>query len=78
MTDDPLARAFAFQSAACAQFGSTFYASLTQLVADDPDDGVWALFAPWDGQSFEDLAGHLAGGGASLAGGVVEDDPGEP
>jgi hypothetical protein len=54
MTDDPLARAFQFQSAACAQFGSAFYAALTRLVADDRDGSVRALFAPWDGQSFED------------------------
>ena len=56
MTDDALARAFEFQSAACAQFGSAFYAALTQRIAADASGGVRALFAPWDGQSFEDLA----------------------
>lgn len=60
MTDGPLARAFEFQSAACAQFGSAFYAELTRLIAADAEGGVRALFAPWDGQSFEDLAGAAA------------------
>ena len=55
MTDNPLARAFEFQSAACGQFGSAFYAALTRLIAADAAGGVRALFAPWDGQSFEDL-----------------------
>jgi hypothetical protein len=55
MTDDPLARAFAFQSTACAQFGSGFYAELTQLIAADADGCVRALFVRWDGQSFEDV-----------------------
>jgi hypothetical protein len=55
MTDDPLARAFEFQSTACAQFGSRFYAALTQLVAADAAGCVRRLFAPWDGQPFEDV-----------------------
>jgi hypothetical protein len=57
MADDPLARAFTTQSGVCASFGSPFYAALTQRVADDLDGGVRALFAPWDGQSFEELMG---------------------
>jgi hypothetical protein len=57
MADDPLARVFETQSEVCASFGSAFYAALTGLVAADLDACVRGLFAPWEGQSFEDLMG---------------------
>jgi hypothetical protein len=58
--NEPLARAFAFQSAGCAQFGSRFYAELTEMIADDADSNdlptsVLHLFTPREDQSFEDL-----------------------
>src|SRR6185312_2665676 len=57
MTDDPLARTFETQGAVCAQFGSAFYGELAALIAGDLGPCVRALFAPWDGGSFEDLMG---------------------
>ena len=57
MTDDPLVRTFETQSQVCAQFGSAFYGDLAGLIAADLAACVRALFAPWDGQSFEDLTG---------------------
>ena len=54
MTDDPLARNFETQSEVCAQFGSAFYGELARLIAGDLEGCVRALFAPWEGQSFED------------------------
>ncbi|HWF77986.1 MAG TPA: DUF2332 family protein [Caulobacteraceae bacterium] len=57
MTDDPLTRNFETQSGVCAQFGSAFYGALAGLIAADLSPCVRALFAPWEGQSFEDLMG---------------------
>ena len=56
MTDDPLARVFQGQAQICAAFGSPFYAALAGRAADDLDE-IRGLFAPWDGQSFEELMG---------------------
>jgi len=56
MTDDPLARVFRGQAQICASFGSPFYAALAGRAADGLDE-MRGLFAPWDGQSFEELMG---------------------
>jgi hypothetical protein len=55
MADDPLLRAVKAQAAVCASFGSLFYAGLMTAMAADFDDAARALFAPWDGLSFEAL-----------------------
>jgi len=57
MTDDPLVRNFETQAEVCAQFGSAFYGELARLIAHDLAGGVRALFAPWEGASFEDQMG---------------------
>jgi hypothetical protein len=54
MTDDPLAQMLRAQAQVCASFGSPFYAALLGRVAGDLDE-LRALFAPWRGQSFEEL-----------------------
>ena len=56
MPADPLARAFQTQGEVCRQFGSAFYAELTQLIAAEIGS-VEQLFEPWSGQSFEELMG---------------------
>jgi hypothetical protein len=56
MSDDPLVRVFETQASICAAFGSAFYAGLSRRIAEDPGP-IRALFAPWDGCSFEDLMG---------------------
>ncbi|HEY3798913.1 MAG TPA: DUF2332 domain-containing protein [Caulobacteraceae bacterium] len=55
MADDPLLRAVQAQAAICASFGSRFYAGLMQEMAADLDDETRALFAPWEGLTFEGL-----------------------
>ncbi len=55
MADDALIRVFQTQSAVCASFGSPFYADLTRRVAADLGPATRALFADWDGWSFEAL-----------------------
>jgi hypothetical protein len=57
MIDDPLARGFETQGGVCAQFGSAFYGELAGRIAGDLPPCVRALFAPWEGGSFEDLMG---------------------
>ncbi len=57
MADDPLARNFETQGSVCAQFGSAFYADLTARIATDLEGCVRALFAPWEGLSYEDQMG---------------------
>jgi hypothetical protein len=56
MSDDPLTRVFETQGGICAAFGSAFYAGFSGRIAEDIDP-IRALFAPWDGSSFEDLMG---------------------
>jgi hypothetical protein len=53
---EPLERMFRAQAEIFAAFGSPFYAALAGRVVGDLDD-IRALFAPWDGQTFEDLMG---------------------
>jgi hypothetical protein len=57
MSDDPLLRVFQMQAGVCASFGSAFYAGLLQRFADDLDADTRALFAPWEGQSYEEQVG---------------------
>ena len=56
MTETPLVQMFRSQAQICASFGSSFYAALSGLVVGDLDEGA-AVFAPWAGQSFEQLMG---------------------
>lgn len=61
MRDDPLARAFEAQAEVCDKFGSVFYGDLAQRVVGHLGGGcIRALFAPWEGQTFEDLMGAAA------------------
>src|SRR5215472_17094894 len=60
MTHDPLTRNFETQSAVCAEFGSAFYGELAGRIAAELAPCVRALFAPWEGRSFEDLMGVAA------------------
>jgi hypothetical protein len=53
MSDEPIRRIFRTQVEICAAFGSKFYAGLMGRAADDLDDEIRALFAPWDGLPFE-------------------------
>jgi hypothetical protein len=53
MSDDPIESIFKTQVQICAAFGSKFYAGLMGRAADDLDDELRALFAPWDGLPFD-------------------------
>jgi hypothetical protein len=55
MSEDPLVRLVKLQSGICAAFGSAFYGALLSEAAADLAPDVRALFAPWDGQSYEAL-----------------------
>jgi hypothetical protein len=56
MTDEPFIQMLRAQAQVCAAFGSPFYAALLGRAAGDLDE-LRSLFAPWDGQSFEDVMG---------------------
>jgi hypothetical protein len=53
---DPLERMFRSQAEICASFGSPFYAALAGRVADDLGE-LSRIFAPWQGQTIEELMG---------------------
>jgi hypothetical protein len=53
--DDPLLHVFELQAKVCAAFGSTFYGGLLTHAAADLGDEARALFAAWDGASYETL-----------------------
>jgi len=57
MTDEPLIRMLKAQAGVCAAFGSAFYAGLLERAAADLTDEAGALFAPWQGQTYEALFG---------------------
>jgi hypothetical protein len=56
MTDDPLAQMFRAQAQVCASFGSPFYGALLGRAAADLAE-LGDLFAPWAGQTLEELMG---------------------
>ena len=56
MTDDALAQMFRAQAQVCAAFGSPFYGALCGRAAGDLAE-LQDLFAPWAGQSFDELMG---------------------
>jgi hypothetical protein len=53
---DPLERMFRTQAEICASFGSPFYAALAGRAASDLDQ-LRRIFAPWQGQTIEELMG---------------------
>jgi hypothetical protein len=55
MTQEPLISTLRMQGRVCAAFGSTFYAGLLEHAAADLSPEARALFAPWDGLSYEAL-----------------------
>jgi hypothetical protein len=55
MSEDPLIRAFQTQSHVCGAFGSPFYDALCARAAEGLDAELRALFAPWNGETYEGL-----------------------
>jgi hypothetical protein len=60
MSGDPIESIFKTQVQICAAFGSTFYAGLMGRAADDLDDELRALFAPWEGLPLEAVVAAAA------------------
>jgi hypothetical protein len=56
VTDEPFAQMLRAQAQVCASFGSPFYAALLGEAAGDLDE-LRSLFAPWEGQRFDELMG---------------------